>query len=71
MKNKTTPLDVNQLLKKHKDILTLVMKAYNYGCVKINEWEKNFLSSIDRQIEDGRPLSWKQSKCLNSILERC
>ena len=37
---------------------------------RLTDWERSFLDSIKRQIENGRSLSVKQSDMLNTIWER-
>lgn len=37
---------------------------------RLTDWDRSFLDSIKRQIENGRSLSVKQSDMLNTIWER-
>ena len=37
---------------------------------KLTDWERSFIDSIERQLEQDRPLSQKQADTLASIWER-
>lgn len=37
---------------------------------RLTDWERNFLDSLRRQIEDGRAPSPKQIECLDKAWER-
>jgi hypothetical protein len=37
---------------------------------RLGDWDRNFLDSVKRQLESGRPLTQKQSDTLEAIWER-
>lgn len=37
---------------------------------RLGDWEAQFLDSISRQLEDGRPLTPRQQQKLDEIFER-
>lgn len=37
----------------------------------LTEWEDTFVRSVDLQLRDGRKITEKQAKMLDSIMERC
>lgn len=47
-----------------------IFEANEMCCIVLTDWEMEFLDSIDKQLSESKPLTWKQSKCLNSIYER-
>lgn len=36
---------------------------------RLNDWQRGFIDSIKRQIEEGRPLSKKQAEKLDEVWE--
>ena len=57
--------------KKWKDRLDTIIKSLDNCCVELNEWEIEFIDSIDELLSDNKDLSFKQSKCLNKIYDKC
>ena len=57
--------------KKWKDRLDTIIKSLDNCCVELNEWEIEFIDSIDKLLSDNKDLSFKQSKCLNKIYDKC
>jgi hypothetical protein len=37
---------------------------------KLTDWERNFIDSLERQLDQSRALSQKQADTLNTIWER-
>lgn len=54
-----------------KDKLDTIYQAYEFATIELNDWEVNFMDSIDKTLNDGKDLSMKQSQCLTKIYERC
>lgn len=42
----------------------------NYGLNHLNYWEKTFLENIEKWIEDGKDLTFRQSSKLAKIFKR-
>lgn len=50
--------------------INTIFEAERCMNIELNEWESQFLESIDIQLNDRKDLSWKQSKTLNNIWGR-
>jgi hypothetical protein len=61
----------NETREKWKDKLDTIIKSHENCCVELNEWEIEFVDSIDKLLSDNKDLSFKQSKCLNKIYDKC
>lgn len=61
----------NETREKWKDKLDTIIKSLDNCCVELNKWEIEFIDSIDKLLSDNKDLSFKQSKCLNKIYEKC
>jgi hypothetical protein len=61
----------NETREKWKDKLDTIIKSLDNCCVELNEWEIEFIDSIDKLLSDNKDLSFKQSKCLNKIYDKC
>lgn len=60
----------NEQIEKHKNKINTCLEEYEIMQLKLNEWEINFLESVQKQLSENNDLSWKQIKCLNRIYER-
>jgi len=60
----------NSMRERWKIKLKTVQEAYEYNSIELNEWETNFISSIDKLLSDGDDLSMQQSISLNRIYEK-
>ena len=47
-----------------------VIESHNMGCTELNDWEREFIDSLERRLSEGKDLTWKQSKKLNQIYEK-
>ena len=52
------------------DRINDIEMALGLGHIELNEWEAEFIDSIERQINQNKKLTWKQSKILVRIWER-
>lgn len=50
--------------------LSIIMEANEVGCIDLNNWESEFLDSIEIQLSNGRDLSFKQSSSLRKIYDK-
>ena len=50
--------------------LKTIIEAVDMCCLELTQWEIDFIDSITIQIEQGKELSWKQSKTINRIWKR-
>lgn len=57
----------NSMRERWKIKLKTIQEAYEYNSIELNEWETNFISSIDKLLSDGDDLSTQQSISLNRI----
>lgn len=57
----------NSMREKWNMKLRTIQEAYEYNSIELNEWETNFISSIDKLLSDGGDLSTQQSISLNKI----
>lgn len=62
--------DKKSLIEKWQKKIETIQDAIEYNFLTINSWEEEFLDSIEKRLSDGKELSWKQSKILNSIYGR-
>lgn len=64
-------LSMNEELRvKWQSKIETIIESYNMGCTELNKWEMEFLDSLERQLSEGKELTWKQSKKLNQIYEK-
>lgn len=50
--------------------LSVIMEANEVCCIELNNWESEFLDSIEIQLSNGRDLSFKQSSSLRKIYDK-
>lgn len=53
----------------HDENMTMVQDCENRES-KLTDWERSFIDSIRRQLENGRGLSEKQRESLDQVWER-
>jgi hypothetical protein len=58
--------------KKYNEKIQTIWKAENMCCIILTPWESKFLFSLETQVENKGEgsVTWKQSKCINSIYSR-
>jgi len=59
-----------EIFEKWKIKKQAILDCYNSGHLDLNEWEINFIDSIDILLSNNSELSFKQSSCLSKIFDR-
>lgn len=50
--------------------INIIKNAIEMNCLTINDWEEEFIDSIEIRISQGKEVTWRQSKVIISIFKR-
>ncbi len=61
----------DQTRDKWKRKLNTILKYYESNSIQLNDWELEFVDSIEKRLSEGKDLTFNQSKSLNKIYNKC
>lgn len=53
-----------------EDWISMVNDISKYRVKELTEWEEGFIESISERLEEGRPLTQRQSETLHKIWDK-
>lgn len=53
-----------------KHQIETIIGSYDVQCLELNNWEVEFVDSIEMDLSSGKQLSFKQSSILRKIYDR-